>query len=111
MRWIRIDEPGLTTLRGTFDDAPGNLIRTTYPRLEATYEGNIIDVKAAGVKRYSILVSGEMLDLKRTIQVYTNEELSFDGMVEPDAKAILEEARRHKDRQLLYATRIPITIP
>ncbi len=109
-RWIRIDEAGSSSSRGTFDAAPGSLIRTNFPRIEATYDGNRIDVKTSGVKRYTVLVSDEMLDLSQPIEIHTNGELSFEGLVEADASVILEEARRFKDRKLVFANRVPIDL-
>ena len=110
-RWIRIDEAGSTTSRGDFENPPGSLIRPTFPRVEATYEGNRIDVQTAGVKRYTILVSDEMLDLSKPVEVHTNGEMSFSGLVEADAEVILEEARKFKDRKLVFANRIGIDVP
>jgi dienelactone hydrolase len=108
-RWVRILEAGSTASNTTFEDS-GTLLRRTFPRIEATFSGNRIDVKTKGVKRYAVLVSPDMLDLAQEVEVFTNGHASFRGRVEADARAILEEARRFKDRHLLFVNRIEVTV-
>ncbi len=110
-RWIRIDEAGNAGSRGHFEDGPGSLVRRELPRIEATYEGNSIDVQTHGIKRYTVLVSDEMLDLTKPVVITTNGKASFEGIVEPDAEVILQEARRFKDRKLVFANRITVEVP
>ena len=69
-----------------------------------------VEVKTAGVKRYSVLVSPDMLDLSKEIEVHTNGQTSFAGTVEADARVILEEARRFKDRKLLFVNRVTVDV-
>ena len=108
-RWIRIVEAGQSESNATFDDG-GNLLRRGFPRIEATVEGNRIDVKTKGVKRYAVLVSPDMLDLAQEVEVHTNGRESFRGRVAADARTMLEEARRFKDRQLLFVNRLEIAV-
>jgi len=108
-RWIRIVEAGEGGSHTTFP-GEGSLVRADFPRVEASYEGNRIEVKTSGVKRYAVLVSPDMLDLTREVEVVTNGKPSFQGIVEADARVILEEARRFKDRKLVFANRIEITV-
>ncbi len=107
-RWVRIDEAGEGQTTGTFDDAAGSLVRTDLPRLEARRSGNRIDVTTRGVKRFTILVSPDMLDLTKPIEVVTNGKPSFSDVVVPDTKVLLEEARRFGDRCLLFVQRIAV---
>ncbi len=109
-RWIRILEAGSTESNATFEDPQGNLLRRGFPRIEAAYEGNRIDVKTKGVRRYAVLVSPDMLDLSKEIEIHTNGHESFRGTVEADARVLLEEARRFKDRRLLFVNRLEISV-
>ncbi|MCE9637378.1 MAG: hypothetical protein K8T90_16865 [Planctomycetes bacterium] len=109
-RWIRIDAAGATSCTTAFEDASSGLLRADLPRIEAERDGNRIDVRTSGVARYSVLVSPDMLDLKKEIEVRTNGKLSFRGKVEPDARVILEEARRFVDRTLLFVARIAVDV-
>lgn len=109
-RWIRIDEAGAATSNHEFADAGDGVLRRDLPRIEATRDGNRFDVKTRGVRRYSILVAGEMADLEKEIEVVTNGKPSFRGVVAPDARVILEEARRFRDRELLFVNRIAVDV-
>jgi len=109
-RWIRIDAFGDTPGRADFDDAPGSLLRSVHVRIEARRTGNRIDVKARGVGAYTVLVAEGMVDVDAEIEVFTNGRSSFRGRVEPDARVILEEARRFRDRHLLFASRIRVDL-
>ena len=57
-----------------------------------------------------MLLSDEMLDLSKDVEIHTNGHLSFRGRVEPDASAILEEARRFKDRRLVFVNRVTLEV-
>jgi hypothetical protein len=109
-RWIRIDAAGATTCTTSFEDASTGLLRSDFPRIEAKRDGNRIEVRTSGVAKYTVLVSPDMLDLKKDVEVRTNGKLSFRGKAEPDARAILEEARRFLDRTLLFTARIPVDV-
>ena len=110
IRWLRIGETGSSTSRGEFEDGAGGLIQRDLPRVEGAFKGNRIDVKTRGVKTYTVLISDEMLDLSKEIEIHTNGNLSYRGRVEPDATAILEEARRFKDRRLVWINRVEVTV-
>jgi hypothetical protein len=51
-----------------------------------------------------------MVDLKKDVEVRTNGKLSFLGKVEPDARVILQEARRFLDDSLLFVNRISVDV-
>jgi hypothetical protein len=108
-RWIRIEEAGDSESNATFDDESG-LLRGGLPRVLATYDGNRVMLRTRGVKRVTVLVSDQMLDLKKEITVEVNDKVLFRGKVEPDPRAILEEARLFKDRALVFSNRITLDV-
>ncbi len=109
-RWIRIDEGGSTASNTTFDDA-GTLIRGNFPRIRAEkMDGNLVDVKTRGVKRFTVLLSDEMFDLSAPIMIDVNGKRLFTGIVAPDARAILTETRRFNDRCLIFSNRITVEV-
>ena len=110
MRWLRIVETGSSNGRGDFSESGGPLIRGGMPRVEGVYDGNRIDVQTQGVRKYAVLVSDEMLDLSKPIEIHTNGKASFQGLVEPSAQVILEEARRFKDRKLVFVNRVDVEV-
>jgi hypothetical protein len=57
-----------------------------------------------------VLVSDEMLDLSKEIEIQVNGALAFREKVGHDARAILEEARRFDDRRLVFANRVTIDV-
>lgn len=79
--------------------------------VEARAHGNRIDVKARNVARYTILVDREQFDLSKPIQLFTNGQESFQGIVEPDVRFLLTQFAADNDRTTLYCACIEVIIP
>jgi len=109
-RWIRIEETGDSENNASFDEDESGILRGGLPRVHATRDGNRVAVRTRGVKRVTILVSDQMLDLKKEVVVAVNDRVLFRGKVAPDARTILEEARRFKDRALVFSNRISLDV-
>jgi len=109
-RWLRIEETGDSESKTDFKDSNQRRIRSGLPRIRARYEGNRIDVETSSVKKYTVLISEKMLDLKKEIEIHTNGNLSFKGKLESDPRVILEEARKFNDRRLLFNNRVSIEV-
>lgn len=109
-RWIRIDATGAAESQTAFEDDGKALVRADFPRIEAVRDGNRIDVRTRGVTRYTVLVAPEMIDAKQPVEVTTNGKASFAGVVAPDARVILEEARRTLDRTSIFVARIEVEV-
>ncbi len=110
IRWLRIDELGKAENDARFDDDGKGFVRADFPRARGTYDGNRVEVTTRGVERVTVLVSDQMLDLKKDVVVVVNGRTLFRGPVEPDARVILEEARRFKDRELVFSARITLDV-
>jgi predicted esterase len=109
-RWIRIDEVGDTASKGTFDDF-GGIISNAFGRIRATKEdGNRVLVDTHRVKRLTVLVSDEMFDLEKEVEIVVNGKPVFREVVATDAKVVLEEARRFNDRRLVFNNRITLEV-
>jgi len=108
-RWIRIDETGPTTSRGTFEDGAGSLLRG-HPRVLARREGNRIEVDTRDVKRLTVLLAPGMVDVAKEVEVVANGRTAFRGLVEPDPRVVLEEARRFLDRALPFVARVTVDV-
>ncbi|HEX5136413.1 MAG TPA: hypothetical protein VFY93_05545 [Planctomycetota bacterium] len=108
-RWIRIEEAGDSESNAAFDDE-GGILGRGLPRVSATRDGNRVTMRTRGVKRVTLLVSDQMLDLKKDVAVTVNDRLLFRGKILPEARAILEEARRFKDRALVFSNRITLDV-
>ena len=110
IRWLRIDKTGKATNDARFDDDGKGFVRADFPRVRGTYDGNRVEVTTRGVERVTVLVSDQMLDLKKDVVVVVNGRTLFRGPVVPDAGAILEEARRFKDRKLVFSARLTLDV-
>lgn len=109
-RWIRIEEAGAAERESTFEDDGKGYVSRDLPRVQATRDGNRVEVRTRGVKRVTLLVSDQMLDLAKEIEIVVNERTLFRGTVQGDARAILEEARRMRDRTLVFHNRVTLDV-
>ena len=109
-RWLRIERTGEAQSNAAFEDAGKGLLRGGLPRVRARREGNRIDVETSGVQAYTVLLSDAMVDLSKEVEIRTNGNASFKGPVAPDARAILEEARRFRDRALVFSARVTVEV-
>ncbi len=78
--------------------------------MRARREGNRIDVDTRGVQAYTVLLADSMVDLSKEVEIRTNGNLSFRGTVANDARAILEEARRLRDRTMTFNARVAVEV-
>lgn len=113
--WIRIDE--ISPDVGSFWASEQNpeetrrLAEGLYARIEAKIEsGNRIEVTVQHVRRYSVLLNDQWVDLSQPVQIITNGEVSFEGKVTPDAGVLLEETRRRPDPESLVLAAIEINV-
>ncbi|MHC4600712.1 MAG: hypothetical protein ACYS47_17095 [Planctomycetota bacterium] len=109
-RWVRVEETGETQSRTDFEDGKHRILRSGLPRIRARAEGNRVAVETSKVRKFSILVSEKMFDLKKEIEVVTNGKTSFKAKVPGDPKVLLEEARRYNDRELVFHARITVEV-
>ncbi len=108
-RWIRVEKTGDAKSNAPFDDAKGS-INGSLPRVRAKREGNAIDVETSGVTAVTVLLSDAMVDLSKEVEIRVNGRSAFKGKVAPDARAILEEARRFRDRALVFSARVTVDV-
>lgn len=74
-------------------------------------DGNHIDVDVRQVSHYTLFISSQQFDLSQPIQVTTNGQVSFSGVVTPDKQFMLERAAEDFDRQTIYEAAIEIAVP
>ena len=108
-RWIRIEEAGAAEHEAAFE-GDGPLVDGSLPRVEGTRDGNRIALRTRGVKRVTLLLSDGMVDLGKEVEISVNGRVLHRGTVEADARAILEEARRFLDRQLVFSARVTLAV-
>lgn len=113
--WVRIDE--IDPKAGSFwssehDPEEGRRLQQgAYARLKARVSGNTIFVTTEHVTRYRLLLPPHFVDPSKPVAVFTNGRISFEQLLRPDSRSLLEEARRRPDpRQLVFST-IDIQVP
>ncbi|MFK7863167.1 MAG: hypothetical protein AB8B95_02965 [Pseudohongiellaceae bacterium] len=78
--------------------------------IEASRTGNHFTIDADGAELITLLLSPEEVDFTANIKVTANDEIVFDGKVEPLADTVIEWAKRDLDRSLLVAAELQVAI-
>ena len=106
--WVRIDELGPT--QGDRRFAPSLLLDAGLfsGRIDAEREGNTIRIESAGVRRFTVLLSEDALDLDRPVQVVWNGSVVFHAGVRRDAAVLARWAAEDDDRTMLYQAELTI---
>jgi predicted esterase len=76
--------------------------------IDVNREGNTIRVKTNGVKSFTLLFSPEHVDFSKPVTVYTNELLSFQGILEKNIGTLLKWHAIDHDRTMLFASELTI---
>jgi predicted esterase len=108
--WVVIDEIG--PISG--DAGRGALAALAADGLsgvvEAVRNGNTVTVDAYHVRRFTVLISPDVFDIRSPIRVIANGDVSFEGMVRPDVETLRKWAASDKDRTMLYAAEITVEL-
>ena len=76
--------------------------------IDVKQEGNTIHVKTNGVKTFTLLLSSHQFDFTKPVSVYTNDLLSFQGLLQKNIESLLKWNVRDHDRTMLFAAEITI---
>lgn len=113
--WVRLDriDPSVGSVWAAENNDEENrrLARGAFARLSVAREGNTLHVTAQGVRRYSLLFYPGAVDFGRPVTIVTNGQTSFEGMITPESRALLEEARRRPDPAQLVLATVEIDVP
>lgn len=85
--------------------------RQTSGRVELQRTGSTVEASTRGVRRFTLLISGDQFDLSRPIRVVVNGAVAHDAAVAPDAATLLRWATVDWDRTLLFDAEIPVEVP
>lgn len=81
-----------------------------FGQIEVVKTGNIVNVRTQNVKKYTLLISPDFFDLSKPITVFTNNYLSFDGMLTKDIRTLIKYNIMDNDRTMLYSSELKITV-
>ena len=121
-RWLVIDQLGDrksdVSLKdvNTFELSDGRrvqLFERPKPggRVDVTRTGNSFEAKTHGVATFTLLLSPDVIDFAKPVQVKVNGRSVYDGPVTRDATTLLRWAARDNDRTMLYAAELKIAVP
>ncbi|MCP9446440.1 MAG: hypothetical protein NNA22_02570 [Nitrospira sp.] len=111
--WVRVDA---TDRIAAFSDdlvdrTDERIRRREYARLDASIvEGNRIEVKTERVRRYSLFLNDRLVDPSKPVTVVTNGRVSFEGMVAPSLKTLLQQARLRQTADELFPVHVTIAV-
>jgi poly(3-hydroxybutyrate) depolymerase len=80
-------------------------------RVDITRKGNAFDAKTRGVQQFTLLLSPDVVDLSKPVQVTVNGRTAFEGAVKKDVATLTKWAARDNDRTMLYGAELMITVP
>ncbi len=79
-------------------------------RVDIVREGNNFQALSEHVSSFRLLLSPDVIDFALPITVTVNNELKFSGTLEPSLTTLLNWAREDKDRKMLYAAELLISL-
>ena len=80
-------------------------------RVDVERRGNAFDATTRGVRDFTLLVSPDVIDFAKPVQVTVNGVQVFGGLVKKDLPTLLKWAARDNDRTVLYGTELHIAVP
>ena len=91
----------------------GVLFSRSHPsgRVDLTRSGNRVDVTCSGVAAFTLLLSPDQFDLRRSVTVVVNGQTVVDRMMKADLRTLLAWAARDNDRTMLFAAELAVTVP
>ena len=76
-----------------------------------TVGGASLAVKTRGVQAFTLLLSPDVIDFDKPVQVTVNGRSAFAGTVKRDVATLMAWAARDNDRTMLYGAELHVTVP
>lgn len=111
--WVRIDatERIASFTEALIDHQDEAIKSRLYARLDATIKENTIAVHSQRVRRYTLFLNDQLVDLTRPVTVVTNDTITFEGVIMPSIRTLLHEARIRHDQGAIYPASVTIEVP
>jgi dienelactone hydrolase len=121
-RWLVIDRLGKRTTDAALPDVnefspqPAMsvpLFERDKPsgRVDVVRAGNRFEAKTRGVQAFTLLVSPDVVDFDKPVQVMVNGRQVFAGVVKRDVRTLMAWAARDDDRTMLYGAELHVAVP
>ncbi len=108
--WLVIDELGGSRSDADFPAVEAFRLAGPGGRVDLARRGNSVSAATRGVRRFTLLLSPEEFDLSQPVTVVVNGIRAFHGLVQPSRDTMLWWASRDRDRTMLFAAELEITI-
>jgi hypothetical protein len=80
-------------------------------RVDVERRGNSFHATTRGVSGFTLLVSPDVIDFAKPVQVTVNVAQVFSGLAKKDLPTLLKWASRDNDRTALYGAELHISVP
>jgi predicted esterase len=80
-------------------------------RVDIVRKGNSFEAQARGVREFTILLSPDVVDFSKPVDVVVNGKELFNGAVKKDVATLVRWAARDNDRTMLYGAELHIRVP
>jgi hypothetical protein len=121
-RWLVIDQLGKRPSDGslaevnTFEPQPGRRMPLferprASGRVDVTRRGNRFEAQTRGVAAFTLLLSPDVVDFGKAVEVRVNGRTVHSAIVQRDVATLLKWAARDNDRAMLYAAELKVTVP
>jgi hypothetical protein len=124
LRWVVIDKLGIRSSDQALEDmnvfnpsSPNKVLvfprRRVVPtgRIDIERHGNAFEARTRGISDFTLLLSPDVVDVGKPVQVTVNGKPAFSGVVQKDVSTLLTWAARDNDRSQLYAAELHIAVP
>ncbi|MBB1139000.1 hypothetical protein [Myroides sp. WP-1] len=79
-------------------------------KVVAEYKDNVYRIKTSRIKSFAIAISPEMIDMKKKVKVYVNDQLYYDNKVSYNGEFIRKNFEKNRDRKQLWIHLIPVEL-
>ena len=112
--WVRIDVTDrIAEFSEDLVDRRDEAIATKrYARLEAEIVGsNKIEVRTHRIRRYTLYLNENLVDLARPVTIMTNGVVTYEGLVVPSTRTLLRGARARRDPGTIFSASVSVAVP
>ncbi len=111
--WVRIDTTdAIAAFSEDLVSKRDELTREKrYARLDASVTApNRIEVETGLVRRYTLFLNDQLVDLSKPVTIVTNKQVSFEGVAVPTVETLLRQARLRQDARQLFPAELSIQV-
>lgn len=111
--WIRVDSTDhIAMFSEELVDMHDDLMQhQIYAKLEVQIRGESrIEVTTERIRRYTLFLNSQLVDLSKPITVVTNGQVSYEGHITLNLETLLREARRRGDFERLFPIQLSIDV-